>query len=189
MTKNRLAFLALAAATAATASFVGLRLDRTAATRSAAPAAAGIGHADGSDAVAASIDADQAALKATPGDAALWASLGSAYVEQGRATADPSYYPKADGSLHTSLTLQADGNLAALRSRARLCERQRHMIDFIHGCACDTASPSSNLSPIKASARVRRQPRWRPHRQGDRPGGYLLAPRGGKTHRGRTRCA
>src|SRR4051812_8635749 len=48
----------------------------------------------------------QARLKAVPTDASSWATLGLAYVQEARVTADPSYYPKAEGALRRSLRLQ-----------------------------------------------------------------------------------
>src|SRR3954470_21418852 len=44
----------------------------------------------------------QERLKVLPSDASSWATLGLAYVQEGRVTADPSYYPKADGALRRS---------------------------------------------------------------------------------------
>ncbi|MFA1545612.1 hypothetical protein [Actinomadura chokoriensis] len=51
----------------------------------------------------------QARLREQPHDAAGWASLGAAYIEQARVTADPTYYPKADEVLRRSLR-EAPGN-------------------------------------------------------------------------------
>jgi tetratricopeptide (TPR) repeat protein len=63
----------------------------------------------------------QAHLRAQPRDAAGWAALGLAYVEQARVTADPSYYPKAEGVLARSLRIRpAAGNDAALTGQAAL---------------------------------------------------------------------
>ena len=63
--------------------------------------------------VAAIADA-QRRLRALPGDYPTWAALGSAYTEQARITADPSYYPKAEGALRRSLRLRPTDNPAAL---------------------------------------------------------------------------
>ncbi|WP_283139670.1 tetratricopeptide repeat protein [Rhizohabitans arisaemae] len=60
------------------------------------------------------ITAAQARLKNVPQDAETWARLGSAYIEQARITADPAYYPKADGALRRSLREQPEENIAAL---------------------------------------------------------------------------
>src|SRR5215467_1815806 len=66
------------------------------------------------DQLAASIARDQKQLRSVPGDYTTWAALGSAYIERGRVTADPTYYPKAEGALRRSLTLQPTENEAAL---------------------------------------------------------------------------
>jgi tetratricopeptide (TPR) repeat protein len=65
----------------------------------------------------------QAKLRVHPGDAQGWASLGFAYVEQARITADPTYYPKAQQALararrlapSDALTLTGEATLAAAR--------------------------------------------------------------------------
>ena len=62
----------------------------------------------------AAIDRAQQRLRLVPGDYATWATLGGAYLDKARVTADPSYYPKAEGALRQSLHLRADGNPAAL---------------------------------------------------------------------------
>ncbi|MGI5502322.1 tetratricopeptide repeat protein [Lentzea sp. CA-135723] len=56
------------------------------------------------------ISAAQERLRRVPEDAATWASLGTAYVEQARVTGDPTYYGKAQGALETSLRHKPDGN-------------------------------------------------------------------------------
>jgi tetratricopeptide (TPR) repeat protein len=52
-------------------------------------------------------------LRTVPHDWQSWALLGLAYVQQARITADPRYYPKADGALHRSLSLGPEGNFQA----------------------------------------------------------------------------
>ena len=59
-------------------------------------------------------------LRDQPRDAAGWATLGLAYVERARLSADPSYYPKAESVLGRSLKLQPRDNEAALTGRAAL---------------------------------------------------------------------
>jgi tetratricopeptide (TPR) repeat protein len=59
-------------------------------------------------------------LRTQPRDAAAWATLGLAYVEQARLTADSSYYPKAAGVLDRSLRVQPRDNEPALTGRAAL---------------------------------------------------------------------
>src|SRR5438270_10207901 len=71
------------------------------------------GPAASGDALSAAINAAQLRLQGNGKDWETWANLGSAYVEQGRVTVDPSYYPKAEGALRTSLDLHPDGNFAA----------------------------------------------------------------------------
>ncbi|MDJ0347272.1 tetratricopeptide repeat protein [Streptomyces sp. H10-C2] len=59
-------------------------------------------------------------LRQQPADAASWAQLGSAYVEQARLTVDPTLYPKAEAALRRSMTLQPDTNTAAQTGMAGL---------------------------------------------------------------------
>ncbi|MCG5217895.1 tetratricopeptide repeat protein [Streptosporangium soli] len=58
-------------------------------------------------------------LRRLPADHQAWAQLGSAYVQQARLTADPSFYPKAEQALARSAVL-APGNFAALTGQAAL---------------------------------------------------------------------
>jgi len=66
------------------------------------------------DRLAATISRDQQRLRAVPGDWTTWAGLGSAYLEWARITADPTYYPKAQGAADRSLALRPDANPDAL---------------------------------------------------------------------------
>jgi len=59
-------------------------------------------------------------LRKFPADHNSWAVLGATYVSQARLTADPSYYPKADGAFAQSLAHQRDGNALALTGLATL---------------------------------------------------------------------
>src|SRR5690242_16824866 len=68
----------------------------------------------GRDALSASITQAQARLREFPSDQATWAGLGSAYVQQARVTGDPTYYPKAEGALRRSLTLNPRSNWQAM---------------------------------------------------------------------------
>jgi tetratricopeptide (TPR) repeat protein len=56
----------------------------------------------------------QQTLHDNPADHATWAMLGLAYVEQARATFDPTYYPKAEGALRRSLELAPDDHTAMI---------------------------------------------------------------------------
>ncbi|MFD0665573.1 tetratricopeptide repeat protein [Thermocatellispora tengchongensis] len=82
----------------------------------------------------------QARLARLPRDHTAWATLGSAYVEQARLTADPSYYPKAERALATSLAL-SPGNHAALTGQAALAAG-RH--DFAEAVRLATLSARAN---------------------------------------------
>ena len=62
----------------------------------------------------------QQRLRALPTDWRSFASLGLAYVQEARVTADPSYYPKAQGVLQQSLKLDAADNFQAMVGMASL---------------------------------------------------------------------
>ena len=68
----------------------------------------------------ATIVALQERLRGRPDDAGAFAALGLAYVQQGRVSADPSWYPKADEALDRSLALAPEdhGTLVGLASLA-----------------------------------------------------------------------
>ncbi|MFD7627814.1 tetratricopeptide repeat protein [Streptomyces sp. NPDC059851] len=61
-------------------------------------------------------------IGAHPRDEASWAVLGSAYLEQARRTADPTWYPKAEKALKRSLELRPaeKGNLDAMTGMGAL---------------------------------------------------------------------
>lgn len=56
----------------------------------------------------------QGRLRGDPGDWRSFASLGLAYVAEARITADPSYFPKAEGVLDRSLALESTDNYQAM---------------------------------------------------------------------------
>lgn len=60
-----------------------------------------------------------------PGDAAAWAVLGAARVEQGLRRADPAYWPRAEKALRTSLKVRPKDNAPALRGLAALANARR----------------------------------------------------------------
>ncbi|MEU4147915.1 tetratricopeptide repeat protein [Streptomyces parvulus] len=64
-------------------------------------------------------------LRAHPLDGASWAVLGSAYVEQGRRTADTANWAKAEKALNTSLKVGAERNPQALEGLAALAVARR----------------------------------------------------------------
>lgn len=65
------------------------------------------------------IAAAQERLRRLPGDWRTWAQLGLDYVDRARLTADPAYYPKAQGALRESLRLRP-GNPDALAGSGAL---------------------------------------------------------------------
>lgn len=74
--------------------------------------------------LASLIDEREAHLRTHPRDAKAWAVLGAAYVEQGRRTAEPTNYPKAEKALRTSLRVREE-NAAALGGMAALANARR----------------------------------------------------------------
>ncbi|MFE5394744.1 tetratricopeptide repeat protein [Streptomyces sp. NPDC056568] len=64
-------------------------------------------------------------LRAQPLDGVSWAVLGTAYVEQGRRTADVANWPKAEKALRTSLQVGAERNPQALEGLAALAVARR----------------------------------------------------------------
>lgn len=60
-------------------------------------------------------------------DEASWAVLGSAYLEQARRTADPAWYPKAEGALKRSLEVRPaeKGNFDAMTGMGTLANARR----------------------------------------------------------------
>ena len=99
------------------------------------------------DQLAAGIARAQDHLRELPGDYVTWAALGSAYIEQARVTADPTYYPKAEGALHRSLRLRPAGNPAALVGLGALAN-SRH--EF--ATARDLARRALRADPYSADA-------------------------------------
>jgi len=91
---------------------------------SAAPGTAGDAPA-AADPLAADISGVQAHLRRTPDDAVALGALGLDYVQQAKATADPTYYPKAEAALKRSLALDPAGNFTAMGGMAAL-EAGRH---------------------------------------------------------------
>lgn len=99
------------------------------------------------DRPAGGIERAQQRLHDVPGDYDTWAQLGGAYLEQARVTADPSYYPKADGALRRSLAIHRDGNATALIGLGALANA-RH--DF--AAARDLARRALRIDSYSADA-------------------------------------
>ncbi len=99
------------------------------------------------DPLTTAIAAAQQRLAEVPGDHVTWAQLGSAYVEEARLTADPSYYAKAEGALQRSLELRPEGNDTALIGLGALANA-RH--DF--AAARDAADRAVTINAYSATA-------------------------------------
>lgn len=99
------------------------------------------------DPLLASITSAQEHLADQPDDHEVWAELGAAYVEQARVSADPSYYPKAEGALNKSLELNPVGNDYAMTAMGALANA-RH--DFEAGV--DWARQAHEINPANATA-------------------------------------
>ena len=70
----------------------------------------------------------QTRLEVVPEDHVAWSTLGIAYVQQARVTADPSLYVRAQGALDESLVVEPDDNFLAYAGLSSLASA-RH--DFI----------------------------------------------------------
>jgi tetratricopeptide (TPR) repeat protein len=86
-------------------------------------------------------------LREIPDDWRGFAQLGLAYVAQARVTADPSWYPKAEGVLRRSLRLQPDENVDGALGIGAL-DLARH--DF--AAALREGRRASDLNPYSADA-------------------------------------
>ncbi len=129
---------------AATSGFAILQPRTSAAPVPTTPTAATPSHVVATDALQASIAAAQVRLRSTPGDWNTWASLGSAYVQEARITADPSYYPKAEGALNHSLQLKTEGNVTAMVGMAALTAARHEFTVSLHwAMRAQTAAPDT----------------------------------------------
>jgi cytochrome c-type biogenesis protein CcmH/NrfG len=99
------------------------------------------------DRLAAGIARAQQRLRVVPGDYVTWAALGSAYLERARISADPNYYPKAEGALRRSLTVRPDGNAAALVGLGALANARHEF-----AAARDLARRALRIDPYSATA-------------------------------------
>jgi tetratricopeptide (TPR) repeat protein len=102
--------------------------------------------ADGSS-LDAAIAAAQARLRRLPEDYQTWAELGLAYVEQAKNKVDPAYYPKAEGALQKSLSINRRDNYVAMTGMASL-EAARH--DFT--TALQWGHKATSINPYSAAA-------------------------------------
>ena len=74
----------------------------------------------------------QSQLRVQPGNYRAWSDLGLGYLQRARVTADPTYYPKAEGAFASSLRLHPKDNVDALVGQAALATA-RH--EFAQGLA------------------------------------------------------
>ena len=104
-------------------------------------------NAPATDRLTKAVAALQDTLRREPTDDQSWASLGQAYLQQARLTADPSYYAKASTALDASLRLRPVGNGAALLGEATLAAGQH---EFAR--ALTLTDQAIALNPYSASA-------------------------------------
>lgn len=83
----------------------------------------------------------QAELKRVPGNYPKWSTLGMAYLQQARLTADPTFYGKAEAAFDMALQLRPSDNDAALTGQASLAAA-RH--DFAEALALTDQSLAIN---------------------------------------------
>lgn len=95
---------------------------------------------------AGTISGLQERLGRLPDDHGAWSALGSAYLDEAVATANPDYYSKAEGALQQSLDIRPDGNDAAMTGQAAL-EASRH--DFTK--ALELARAAQRINPYSAA--------------------------------------
>jgi tetratricopeptide (TPR) repeat protein len=89
----------------------------------------------------------QAKLKVQPGNYRAWSDLGFAYVQQARTTADPTYYPKAEGAFASSLRLRPSANADALVGQAILAAARHEF-----GLALSTVDRALKVNDFSATA-------------------------------------
>lgn len=99
-----------------------------------------------SAAPASSISVLQKRLQRLPNDYDAWSALGTAYLDEAVATADPALYAQAEGALQKSLTIHPQDNAAALTGQAALAA-SRH--DF--SAALKLARASQRINSYSAA--------------------------------------
>jgi tetratricopeptide (TPR) repeat protein len=98
----------------------------------------------------------QARLEVLPRDWQSWATLGLAYVQQARITADPTYYPKAEGVLRRSLSLHPAANFQALTGLGALALARHDFSGALRwGRRAEAANPdNANVRGVVGDALV-----------------------------------
>ncbi|MEO6203770.1 MAG: tetratricopeptide repeat protein [Mycobacteriales bacterium] len=95
------------------------------------PSAAPVAAQSTGDALTQSTAALQERLRRVPNDPQGWAGLGMNYVQQARVTADPSFYPRAQGAFAKSLALQPKDNAGAITGQAILASAQHNFSEAL----------------------------------------------------------
>ncbi|MEV8632866.1 hypothetical protein AB0395_14525 [Streptosporangium sp. NPDC051023] len=94
------------------------------------------------------IEALSARLRRLPRDHQAWAQLGMAYVQQARVTADPSFYPKAEGALTRAAEL-SPGDFAVLTGQAALAAGRHEFAEAVR-----LATRSAEVNPYGQGAQA-----------------------------------
>ncbi len=71
----------------------------------------------------------QASVERVPDDYVSWATLGIAYVQQARVSADPTLYARAEAALGRSLTINDTANFVAYAGRSNLAGARHRFAD------------------------------------------------------------
>lgn len=93
------------------------------------------------------VEALRARVRKLPADPAGWSSLGMAYVQQARSTADAATYARAETALRKSLALQPSGNFAAETGMGALEAARHHFAE-----ALSWARRATTSNPYSAPA-------------------------------------
>ncbi|HEX4698285.1 MAG TPA: tetratricopeptide repeat protein [Actinomycetes bacterium] len=142
-----LTVLALAATVGLTAGLVGHHRDTTrAAASSTDPRGAAAANPAAIADASSLVSTLQARLEVTPKDQRSWSQLALAYAEQGRITADPTYYPKAQAAIARAAHL-APGDSVMLAARATLQAARHDFTGSLH-----SAEQSLRVNPFNAQA-------------------------------------
>ncbi len=88
----------------------------------------------------------QAQLGQDPSSAQNWATLGLDYVQQGKNTINPMYYPKAEGALQRSLSINHVDNYLALAGVANLRAAEHRFAE-----ALGAAQQANAIAPANAT--------------------------------------
>ncbi|WP_327233038.1 tetratricopeptide repeat protein [Streptomyces sp. NBC_01317] len=93
-----------------------------------------------------SIDALRADLRRLPENPVGWAQLGMAYVQQGRTSADPALYAKAESALRRSLKVQPRDNYQAETGMGALAAARHDFASALIWARKATAANPSNAA-------------------------------------------